>query len=181
VQQLQKLRDLVATQINMQGNYMAQQGDRTSASEAAEQQFAARENTRGPLRGTENDYFEMAYSPLCASALAGSVVTVAVQGNSECTAVSEQQRHQRDADAAFERARTLAAASRGTSYGTSSVVVPCPASVLVAGNAMAANDLSHADTSVQGLLDLVQNASNQWAPRLHDYAFGSWDALPSSS
>ncbi|EMU97290.1 hypothetical protein ECMP0210172_2839 [Escherichia coli MP021017.2] len=37
-----------------------------------------------------------------ASALAGSVVTVAVQGNSECTAVSEQQRHQRDADAAFE-------------------------------------------------------------------------------
>lgn len=34
VQQLQKLRDLVATQINMQGNYLAQQGDRAAASEA---------------------------------------------------------------------------------------------------------------------------------------------------
>lgn len=51
VQQLQKLRDLVATQINMQGNYMAQQGDRTAASEAAEQQFEARKNTRGGVKG----------------------------------------------------------------------------------------------------------------------------------
>lgn len=51
VQQLQKLRDLVATQINMQGNYMAQQGDRTAASEATEQQFEARKNTRGGVKG----------------------------------------------------------------------------------------------------------------------------------
>lgn len=48
VQQLQKLRDLVATQINMQGNYMAQQGDRKAASEAAEQRFEARKNNWGP-------------------------------------------------------------------------------------------------------------------------------------
>ena len=48
VQQLQKLRDLMATQINMQGNYMAQQGDRKAASEAAEQQFEARKNNWGP-------------------------------------------------------------------------------------------------------------------------------------
>lgn len=51
VQQLQKLRDLVATQINMQGNYLAQQGDRTAASEATEQQFEARKNTRGGVKG----------------------------------------------------------------------------------------------------------------------------------
>ncbi|AGI80105.1 P-type conjugative transfer protein TrbJ [Pseudomonas aeruginosa] len=51
VQQLQKLRDLVATQINMQGNFMAQQGDRKAASEAAEQQFEARKNTRGGVKG----------------------------------------------------------------------------------------------------------------------------------
>ncbi|AMB81740.1 conjugal transfer protein TrbJ [Pseudomonas fragi] len=48
VQQLQKLRDLLATQINMQGNYMAQQGDRKAASEAAEQKFEARKNNWGP-------------------------------------------------------------------------------------------------------------------------------------
>ncbi|WLG38557.1 P-type conjugative transfer protein TrbJ [Pseudomonas rhodesiae] len=48
VQQLQKLRDLLATQINMQGNYMAQQGDRKAASEAAEQKFEARRNNWGP-------------------------------------------------------------------------------------------------------------------------------------
>ncbi|MCO2436802.1 hypothetical protein FA346_17015 [Pseudomonas aeruginosa] len=40
---------------------------------------------------------------MCAgSALAGSVVTVVVQSNSECAAVAEQQRQQRDADASFE-------------------------------------------------------------------------------
>lgn len=50
VQQLQKLRDLMATQINMQGNYMAQQGDRQAVSEAAEQQFEARKNTRGGVK-----------------------------------------------------------------------------------------------------------------------------------
>ncbi|MEE4750748.1 P-type conjugative transfer protein TrbJ [Pseudomonas alliivorans] len=50
VQQLQKLRDLMATQINMQGNYMAQQGDRKAASEAAEQQFETRKNTRGGVK-----------------------------------------------------------------------------------------------------------------------------------
>ncbi|MFA1030091.1 TrbJ protein [Pseudomonas syringae pv. helianthi] len=48
VQQLQKLRDLLATQINMQGNYMAEQGDRKAASEAAEQKFEARRNNWGP-------------------------------------------------------------------------------------------------------------------------------------
>lgn len=36
------------------------------------------------------------------SALAGSVVTVVVQSNGECTVVAEQQRQQRDADASFE-------------------------------------------------------------------------------
>jgi len=51
VQQLQKLRDLLATQINMQGNYMAQQVDRKAAGEATEQQFEARENTRGGVKG----------------------------------------------------------------------------------------------------------------------------------
>lgn len=51
VQQLQKLRDLVATQINMQGNYMAQEGDRKAASEAAEQQFESRESKRGGVKG----------------------------------------------------------------------------------------------------------------------------------
>ncbi|HBX3296185.1 TPA: P-type conjugative transfer protein TrbL [Klebsiella pneumoniae] len=44
------------------------------------------------------------------------------------------------------------------------------ASVLVAGNAMAANDLSHADTSVQGLLDLVLQQSHQWSGKLYYYA-----------
>lgn len=36
------------------------------------------------------------------SALIGSMVTVAVQSNSECTSVTEQQRQQRGADASFE-------------------------------------------------------------------------------
>ncbi|ENZ7689915.1 MULTISPECIES: P-type conjugative transfer protein TrbL [Pseudomonadota] len=44
------------------------------------------------------------------------------------------------------------------------------ASVFVAGNAMAANDLSHADTSVQGLLDLVLQQSHQWSGKLYYYA-----------
>lgn len=44
------------------------------------------------------------------------------------------------------------------------------ASVLMAGNAMAATDLSHADTSVQGLLDLVLQQSHQWSAKLYDYA-----------
>ncbi len=35
---------------------------------------------------------------------------------------------------------------------------------------MAATDLSHADTSVQGLLDLVLQQSHQWAGKLYDYA-----------
>lgn len=48
VQQLQKLRDLLATQTNMQGNYMAQVGDRKAASDAAEQHFEARRNNWGP-------------------------------------------------------------------------------------------------------------------------------------
>lgn len=36
------------------------------------------------------------------SALIGSMVTVAVQSNSECTSVTEHQLQQRDADASFE-------------------------------------------------------------------------------
>lgn len=51
VQQLQKLRDLVATQITLQGNYTAQQNERQSVSDASEQQFRSRENTRGPSEG----------------------------------------------------------------------------------------------------------------------------------
>lgn len=35
---------------------------------------------------------------------------------------------------------------------------------------MAASDLSHADTSVQGLLDLVLQQSHQWSGKLYDYA-----------
>ncbi|RMS80267.1 P-type conjugative transfer protein TrbL [Pseudomonas savastanoi] len=35
---------------------------------------------------------------------------------------------------------------------------------------MAATDLSHADTSVQGLLDLVLQQSHQWSETLYDYA-----------
>ncbi|MFZ2316061.1 MAG: P-type conjugative transfer protein TrbJ [Gammaproteobacteria bacterium] len=38
VQQLQKLRDLIATQINMQGNYIAQIQDRTTLDDALNQQ-----------------------------------------------------------------------------------------------------------------------------------------------
>lgn len=44
------------------------------------------------------------------------------------------------------------------------------ASMMLAGNAMAATDLSHADTSVQGLLDLVLQQSHQWSGKLYDYA-----------
>ena len=44
------------------------------------------------------------------------------------------------------------------------------ASVFMAGNTMAATDLSHADTSVQGLLDLVLQQSHQWSAKLYDYA-----------
>ena len=44
------------------------------------------------------------------------------------------------------------------------------ASAFVSGNAMADSDLSHADTSVQGLLDLVLQQSHQWSGKLYDYA-----------
>ncbi|AEJ11643.1 MULTISPECIES: P-type conjugative transfer protein TrbL [Pseudomonas] len=44
------------------------------------------------------------------------------------------------------------------------------ASAFVSGNAMATSDLSHADTSVQGLLDLVLHQSHQWSGKLYDYA-----------
>lgn len=44
------------------------------------------------------------------------------------------------------------------------------ASSFVSGDAMAATDLSHADTSVQGLLDLVLQQSHQWSEKLYDYA-----------
>lgn len=39
VQQLQKLRDLMATQITMQGNYLAQQNERTAADDAFNEKF----------------------------------------------------------------------------------------------------------------------------------------------
>ena len=40
---------------------------------------------------------------MCAgSALIGYMVTVVVQSNIECTAMAEQQRQQRDADASFD-------------------------------------------------------------------------------
>ncbi|HDY4894508.1 TPA: P-type conjugative transfer protein TrbL [Yersinia enterocolitica] len=44
------------------------------------------------------------------------------------------------------------------------------ASAFVAADAMAATDLSRADTSVQGLLDLVLEQSRQWSGKLYDYA-----------
>ncbi|BAQ82814.1 P-type conjugative transfer protein TrbL [Pseudomonas sp. St29] len=44
------------------------------------------------------------------------------------------------------------------------------ASAFVSGDAMAATDLSHADTSVQGLLDLVLQQSHQWSGKLYDHA-----------
>lgn len=44
------------------------------------------------------------------------------------------------------------------------------ASSFVSGDAMAATDLSHADTSVQGLLDLVLQQSHQWSGKLYDNA-----------
>lgn len=51
---------------------------------------------------------------MCAgSALAGSMVTVVAQSNSECTAVAEQQRQQRDADASFEARPNTRGAVKG--------------------------------------------------------------------
>lgn len=47
VQQLQKLRDLLAAQINMQGNYMAQQGDRKAMNETTEHNFKEKPTVRG--------------------------------------------------------------------------------------------------------------------------------------
>lgn len=51
VQQLQKLRDLVATQITLQGNYIAQETERQSVSDAATEQFNKRPNIRGGAKG----------------------------------------------------------------------------------------------------------------------------------
>lgn len=51
VQQLQKLRDLVATQITAQANYLALETDRQATSDAAAEQFQARPNTRGLSQG----------------------------------------------------------------------------------------------------------------------------------
>ena len=51
VQQLQKLRDLVATQITLQGNYIAQEIERQSVSDATTEQFNKRPNTRGGAKG----------------------------------------------------------------------------------------------------------------------------------
>jgi P-type conjugative transfer protein TrbJ len=51
VQQLQKLRDLIATQITLQGNYIAQETERQAINNAAVEQFQSRPNTRGPSQG----------------------------------------------------------------------------------------------------------------------------------
>lgn len=51
VQQLQKLRDLVANQITLQGNYMAQATERQGITDAAEQVFWNSEVTRGGAKG----------------------------------------------------------------------------------------------------------------------------------
>lgn len=51
VQQLQKLRDLLATQINMQGNYVALEGDRKDITEATEQKFKDQPTIRGGSKG----------------------------------------------------------------------------------------------------------------------------------
>ena len=42
--------------------------------------------------------------------------------------------------------------------------------MLLAGSAAAGVDLAQSDTSMQGLLDMILEASNEWAPRLHGYA-----------
>ncbi|WP_460384500.1 P-type conjugative transfer protein TrbL [Pseudomonas amygdali] len=44
------------------------------------------------------------------------------------------------------------------------------AGAFVGKDAVAATDLSHADTSIQGLLDLVLQQSHQWSGKLYDYA-----------
>lgn len=44
------------------------------------------------------------------------------------------------------------------------------ASVFVSADAIASTDLAQADTSVQGLLDLVLQQSHQWSGKLYDYA-----------
>lgn len=44
------------------------------------------------------------------------------------------------------------------------------AGVFVGGDAVAATDLSHGDTSIQVLLDLVLQQSHQWSGKLYDYA-----------
>ncbi len=51
VQQLQKLRDLLATQINMQSNYVALEGDRKDITEATEQKFKDQPTIRGGSKG----------------------------------------------------------------------------------------------------------------------------------
>ncbi len=51
VQQLQKLRDLVATQITLQGNYMAKQTEQEAVKDAASERFWGGTDTPGPSKG----------------------------------------------------------------------------------------------------------------------------------
>ncbi|AOJ92614.1 TPA: P-type conjugative transfer protein TrbJ [Pseudomonas aeruginosa] len=51
VQQLQKLREMIATNVTLQSNYIAQQTERQAVSDAAAQQFYSRKSQRGPSEG----------------------------------------------------------------------------------------------------------------------------------
>ncbi|MBZ7458434.1 P-type conjugative transfer protein TrbJ [Klebsiella michiganensis] len=51
VQQLQKLRDLVATQITLQGNYMAKQTEQKAVKNAASEKFWEGTDAPGPSKG----------------------------------------------------------------------------------------------------------------------------------
>lgn len=109
---------------------------------------------------------------MCAgSALAGSIVTVVVQSNSECNAVAEQQRQQHDADASFEARPNNSRRREGVlAMDRRLLLFLTLAGVFVGGDAVAATDLSHADTSIQGLLGLVLQQSHQWSGKLYGYA-----------
>ncbi|EOD4814566.1 P-type conjugative transfer protein TrbJ [Serratia marcescens] len=51
VQQLQRLRDLVSTQITLQGNYMAKQTEQDAVKNAADEHFWSGQSTRGGAKG----------------------------------------------------------------------------------------------------------------------------------
>lgn len=51
VQQLQKLREMIAANVTLQSNYIAQQTERQAIGDAANAQFYSRKSTRGPSEG----------------------------------------------------------------------------------------------------------------------------------